>query len=311
MLQIITLAPNKETAFGLLNISEADIIAVGYEKFSDKINCLLSLNEIQDLHIRAHKKDKKIYVYLDAFIYEQDLLDLEDLLIQLDKIKIDGIIFNDLSINQVCYERKLSINLIYWPQSLITNHGQFAFYRENQISSIVLANELRMNEIFECLNNKNGLSIIKQVSGYVFMMQSRWDLISNFASKNSIKIDLNDNSFLIKEEKREFPALIYQNKYGTHIYTNYVLSNLKYIDSYIENQLDFILIDGLFHDNVWTINTTKLYKQAIEHLKPIDELLKLEKQINHNEILSEGFMSESYADLMYLIEEEIKGVKND
>lgn len=307
MLRIITLVPNKQTALELVNSKFADTIAVGYKKFSDKISCLLDLNEIIQLNKLAIKNNKQLYVYLDAFIYEQDLNELEAILIKLNNIGIGGIIFNDLSINQICYEKKLNVNLIYYPQSLITNYDQFDFYYENNVYGIVLANELRKSEVFECIKNKNQIKLIKQVSGYVFMMQSRWNLIYNFANKNKIDINLKDKSFLIKEEKRNFPALIFQNKYGTHIYTKYVLSNLDFINEFKKANLDYILIDGLMHDQSWSIKTTELYANAICEEKDLVQLKRIEKQINKDEIISLGFMSNDNKDLMYLSDEELEG----
>ncbi|MCF0126572.1 MAG: U32 family peptidase [Clostridia bacterium] len=171
-MKIITICNNKENIQNLLQ-TKADIIAVGCKGFSDKTQTKLNKKEIKDLLDSSKKACKEIYLYLDAFIYDSMIPGLEELLVYLDSIKIDGIIFNDLGINQICYEKKLKLNLVYDPKALITNYEQFPFFKKNDINAVVLANELKEFEVVECCKNKKDMKLAKQVAGYVFIMESR------------------------------------------------------------------------------------------------------------------------------------------
>ena len=171
-MQIIALCNKKENLDQLLQ-TKADIVAIGCEKFSDKTQTKLTKDEFKTALDKAKAANKKLYAYLDAFIYDVMIPELEDLLVYFNEIKLDGIIFNDLAINQICYEKNLSLNLVYDPKALITNYEQFPFYKKNKIDSVVLANELKEKEVIECCQNKKDMKLIKQVSGYVFIMESR------------------------------------------------------------------------------------------------------------------------------------------
>lgn len=290
----------------VLTDSKCDIVVTGIKKYSDKINALATVKEIESYLLLCHKNKKQLYVLMDAFIFEKDISDLEDALSQLSKIKIDGIIYNDCAINQINYEKKLGLNLIYDPKALVTNYGQFEFYANNDISSVVLSNEININEITECIKNKNKLGLIKQVSGYVFMMKSRWQLLDNFIKLHYLNSDLSNKKILISEQLRDFPAIIYQNEHGTHIYTGYVLSNLSFLSQL--QGIDIFLIDGFLHSKEWIIQTIDLYADAISHIndaKYLQQLVEKEKQINQQEYVSSGFMKVNPTDdLMYLAPKE-------
>ena len=300
-MEIIALCNQKDNIKELLQ-SKADIIAVGCKGFSDKTQTKLTKEEIRWVLSSSRQANKKVYVYLDAFFYDSMIPELENLLAYFNTIKIDGVIFNDLAINQICFEKNLNLKLIYDPKALITNYEQFPFYKKNNIDVVVLANELKDFEVLECCKNKKNMKLAKQVAGYVFIMESRWQLITEFLKKNNINADLNDRKVYIKEATREFPSIIYQNEFGTHITTGYVLSNLKYLEQLKQNGLDYVVIDGLLHSDEWLIRTIDLYSKAINDLNNINKYIVQEQEINHDESISNGFISNNPADLKYVPE---------
>ena len=90
------------------------------------------------------------------------------------------------------------MNLIYDPKALITNYEQFPFYKKNNINAVVLANELKDFEVYECCKNKNDMQLVKQVSGYVFIMESSCQLISELKLTYKIK------KFILKKQQETF-----------------------------------------------------------------------------------------------------------
>ncbi len=282
--------------------TQCDIVVIGIENFSNKINALVSQCSLNEYLSLSHENKKELYVLLDKFYFENEITSLTKLLMSLYELKIDGVIFNDFAINQISFENNLNLNLIYDPKSLTTNYGQFPFYTKNNINAVVLANELNINEINDCIKHKNRIKLIKQVSGYVFMMHSRWNLLSNFAKIHQIKKDLSNQKMFIKEEQRKFPTIIYQNANGTLIYTAYNLTLLNYLNTL--KKLDFILIDGFLHDNEWLIKTTDIYYRAINN-GDLEQLIKEEIAINKGESLSFGFSKlNPKDDLFYVLKEE-------
>ena len=311
--KIIITANNYDNAINILNTNSKYLkaIIVGYEKFSDCINSKLSIKEINNLILIAHKQGVEIYMLIDSFIYEDQINELEQLIKTTAEIKIDGIIFNDFAINQICYENKIDIKLIYNPKTLVTNYGQFDFYLKNNINSVVLPNELLLNEILEmgdnCQINNKKIEIIKQVSGYSMIMFSRWDLIKNFCEKEQINYhDLKDKKLWIKENSREFPSIILENEYGTHIFSGFCISCLKFINSFLEHNINVFLIDSFLKNDQWTLDTLNLYTKFLdnlENLNLINDLIQKEITINLPDQTSISFLGNK-SDLLYLPKEK-------
>jgi putative protease len=146
-------------------------IYVGDNQFCVRNNCHVTLAQIKDLV--SHKKNTKVLVLINSFFFEPDLPLLEKYLDSLKEVAIDGIIFSDFAVNQICYEKKLPFTLIYNPETLVTNYEQFPFYLANHIQEVALARELSFREIKEIANNKNQMKLQVQVAGYAYMMHSR------------------------------------------------------------------------------------------------------------------------------------------
>jgi collagenase-like PrtC family protease len=157
-------------ALELINLGVHQIF-VGDNQFCVRNNCHITLDQLKTLC--SSKRNTKVIVLVNRFFFEQDLIDLDKHLIALSKIQVDGIIFGDFAIKQICHERKINIPLIYNPETLICNYEQFPFYIENGIQEVSLARELNHHEIKDMCANKNQMKLQVQVAGYAYMMHSR------------------------------------------------------------------------------------------------------------------------------------------
>jgi putative protease len=146
-------------------------INIGLREFSMRNNCILTFAQIKK--IISNKKSTKIILLFNKIFFEQDIEDLEKMLVEVSKLDIDGIIFCDYAICQICFEKKLKVNLIYHPETLNVNYGQIPFFEKNGISEIVLARELNSLNIKDIAAHKGTIKIQIQVAGYSYMMQSR------------------------------------------------------------------------------------------------------------------------------------------
>jgi collagenase-like PrtC family protease len=144
---------------------------VGEKQFSTRNSCDFNLEQIKNLV--ENKKNTKILVLINKLFFEPEIEELEKYIIELSKFNIDGIIFADYAVNQIVYEQKLNIKLIYNPDTLVVNYGQFEFYKQNNISEVSLARELNAKQTLEIIKNKKDMYVQMQVCGYMFMMHSR------------------------------------------------------------------------------------------------------------------------------------------
>ena len=88
----------------------ADAVYIGGKKFSLRANATnFSLEELKEACDYAHNLNKKVYVTINIVFHNEDITDLEEYLIYLDKIGVDAIIISDLFIIELA--NKLVPNL--------------------------------------------------------------------------------------------------------------------------------------------------------------------------------------------------------
>lgn len=275
-------------------------ICVGTKEFSLRNNCLLTIKQIEELI--KNKKQTKILVLINRLYFDPELDALTEFILEISKLKIDGIIFSDFAVNQICFENNAHVNLIYNPETLVTNYGQFNFYLENNISEVALARELNVNQIKEIGVNKGDMKIQLQVSGHALMMHSRWNLLSNYQATQKDCTDITHQQALIREISRQEPSIIYEDEYGTYVLTNYDLSLFDRLSELKEMHVDTIRIDSFLHDEDWVTKTAKWFLKGITASDNADynQYQNDFKQFK----LSHGFYNMDKQDLVYLLKED-------
>lgn len=126
----------------------ADAVYIGGQDFSLRANANnFSKDEIKTATKYVHELNKKIYVTINIIFHEKDIEGLEDYLIFLNKVKVDGIIINDPIIIELVKKNNLTLPLYLSTQSSVLNHQAALFYKEEGIERIVLAREADYNTI--------------------------------------------------------------------------------------------------------------------------------------------------------------------
>lgn len=281
---------NYELAIKLIDLN-VDNIIIGLKNFSTRFNDYFSLEEIEK--ICNNKKNTKISICLNIFFFEQDILKLEIILIALSKLNIDSIIFNDYAIAQIVYEKNLKLNLHYNSETLNVNYGQIDFFSDNKINKITLANELTIQEIKKIAQNKKDVKLEIQIFGLGFIMYSRWNMISSYVKKFNYSENLfKDIKFLfIREDLRTNPVILFEDLYGTHMLTGFLICGIKKINFFKQEKIDFLKIDSLFLEDNILIEIIKIFIFSIRNDLNENELSNLYKKI---ELLSPYKVSENF-----------------
>lgn len=132
----------------------ADAVYIGGQDYSLRANANnFSKEEIKSAVDYVHSKNKKIYITLNIIFHQEDIKGLEEYLIYLDKIKVDGIIINDPLIIELVKKNKLNLFLILSTQTSALNHETVSFYKEEGIGRVVLAREADKDTMTIIKNN--------------------------------------------------------------------------------------------------------------------------------------------------------------
>ena len=126
----------------------ADAVYIGGLNYSLRANANnFSLDEIKEGVEFAHKLSKKIYVTVNMIFHNDDLKDLDDYLIALDKIGIDAYIVSDFAVIEAIKRLNIKTKFFISTQKSITNLEAVKFYKNLGAYRVVLARECSREDI--------------------------------------------------------------------------------------------------------------------------------------------------------------------
>ncbi len=126
----------------------ADAVYIGGQNFSLRANAKnFSLKEIKEAVEYAHKLRKKVYVTVNIVFHNEDTKDLEEYLLYLDKVQVDGIIVSDILVMILHQSLKLNLELHISTQASIMNYEAALFYKNLGAKRLVLARECSKEDI--------------------------------------------------------------------------------------------------------------------------------------------------------------------
>ncbi|KEZ22530.1 U32 family peptidase [Ureaplasma diversum] len=292
---------------------KVDYIAVGSNQFATR-NCFdCDLETLKQLI--ANKQETKIIVNVNAWFFDADLDALEAYLKELNKLEIEFVIFSDYAVAELVYENKLNLVLHYNSETTVTSAAQFDWFTENNILSVSLARELFFGELKAIsMNNTAKLKLMIQGHGLLFIMHSRWNLLSNFDAylqQFDQQEKLIDQEFIyIKESLRKYPNILKQDHFGTHMMSGYELCTINILDKILTLNLDYLYIDAYLHNDQYSLTVAKLYLEAMEliNTNSYDQAFKDKaweqlKAIAHNEVITNNFLG-TVKDILHMEKEE-------
>lgn len=202
-----------------LLVTGVDGIIVG-GLFSSRFN--YTLDEIKLINAKAKEKGTKVYIMIDAFVFESEKTFLFEYLDEIRKLNVDGIYFADLAILELSKMFDLTDKLIYNPGPIMANSLDAAYYLQSGIDGIVLGRELTIEENLDIIK-KNFGKVDMQVFGHLRLSTSKRNFVTNYLKFINKDIDVKGKDTLtLIEEKRDYKLPIKEDEYGTHIYSDFV-----------------------------------------------------------------------------------------
>ena len=137
----------------------ADAVFIGGKKYSLRTRASnFDIDSIKEACKIAKEYNGKIYVTCNIFALNEDLEDLKDLenyLIELEKAGVDAIIASDFAIIETCKKVCKRMQVHISTQLSSYNHKSLDFFKSIGATRVVLARETTLDEIKEISNNTN------------------------------------------------------------------------------------------------------------------------------------------------------------
>ena len=160
----------------------ADAVYIGGNRFSLRANAHnFSDEEIKQAINYAHNLNKKVYVTVNILFHNSEINGLDDYLLYLDSINVDGIIASDILVLKNIQKLKLKVKVILSTQASVTNYYGALFYQKLGVKQVVMAREAFKEDII-AIKEKTDLEVECFIHGAMCSSISGKCILSNYVT---------------------------------------------------------------------------------------------------------------------------------
>lgn len=247
----------------------ADAVYIGGHNYSLRANANnFSLDEIKEGTEYAHKNGKKVYVTVNMIFHNEDLEGLDEYLINLDSIGIDGIILSDFAVLESIKKNNLKTPIVVSTQMSTTNYKGALFWEKLGASTVVLARETSKEDIKE-IKEKTNLRVESFIHGAMCTSYSGRCVMSNYITLRDsnrggcaqicrFSFNKNDNPEIFSIASKD-------------------LNMIDYISDMIDLKIDSFKIEGRMKSLYYIATVTDAYRNIIDK--------KMNNTLNEDDIL--------------------------
>lgn len=265
-------------------IEDIDGVIVGIKDLSINQPAYFTLEEIKKINEIIKNNGKEIFVSLNKNMFNKDLEILEYTLLQLDNLKLNGILYYDIAIVNFKKNLKLVTPLVWNQEHLTTNYLTSNFWYEYGAKYTMLSSEITIDEINEIKENAKA-KIMVPIFGYLPMFVSRRHLVKNYLDTFKIKDDSSIN-YIEKENKT---YAIIDSDDGTIAYSNKCLNG---INETLKLNSDYIVLNSFNINNATFRRVVSMYNivnesNVQEFKEEIDKMLDTDTGFLYKETVYE------------------------
>lgn len=249
----------------------ADAVYLGGEAFGLRAYAdNFTIDDLKDGVKFAHERGKKVYITMNIFPHNEDLLEMPEYIKEVERIGVDAIILSDPGVLSLVKETAPDMEIHLSTQANNTNWMSANFWHKQGVKRIVLARELSFNEINEIRKKTpSSLELEIFVHGAMCISYSGRCLLSSYMAGRDSNRGLCAHpcrwKYYLMEEKRPgeyFP--VYENERGSFIFNSKDLCMIEYIPQIIESGATSLKIEGRMKSSFYVATVVKAYREAID-----------------------------------------------
>lgn len=281
---------------------DCDGFIVGLKDYCWFMPYELSIDELSSFVSKIKKDNKEIYISLNKLMYNKDISLLEEYLLIIDKLNIDGIMFEDLAVPRISKSLNIKTPLIWSSIHLFTNYFTANYWVSKGVNKGLLSTEINLNDIKEIHNNTK-MSLMMYGYGYIPMFISARSLLSSYF--NYIKKDKDSDKYYMYEKITKNSHLTYEHNDETVILSSHILNTIKELPI-LNKTIDYLILSSL---NIEEDKFINIYNNYIKALNDIDNLDYYEELVNNEypNNTDKGFL---YKETIYRLKNTDKDVDN-
>ncbi|MFI5390909.1 MAG: U32 family peptidase, partial [Bacteriovoracales bacterium] len=218
----------------------------------------------------AHERNAKVYVVLNSFLHDKDLLTFAPFIEFLNQIEVDAVIISDIGVLST-FRSLSNIDVHLSTQASCLNIEAAKLWKKMGVKRIVLGREVSILDAQE-IKEKSGLEVEMFVHGSMCMAYSGNCVISNFTmGRDSNRGGCAHNcrfDYTVDIEGQEKSAYFMSSK---------DLKGLNLLNDFSQAGIDSLKIEGRMKTNLYVGTVTKTYKRAITSVGNLD--LEIEREL--------------------------------
>ncbi len=228
----------------------------------------------------AHNHGAKVYVVLNGFLHDSDLVELESFVLLLESLKVDAVIVSDLGVIETVKKfSKIEVHLS--TQASCLNTYSAKLWKKMGVTRIVLGREVSIAEAKK-IKELADIEIEMFVHGSMCMAYSGNCVISNFTQGRD------SNRGGCAHSCRFEYTLNFENKdlesRRSYFMSSKDLNGLRVLEDFIEAGIDSIKIEGRMKSHLYAGTMSKVYSEALAYYKEhghflSDKLLEWEDEL--------------------------------
>jgi putative protease len=241
----------------------------------------MNLDVLKESIDYVKKQNKKIYVTMNIFPHNKDLLLIVENLNILEEWKPHAIIFSDPAVLRLAKKYAPSIPLHISTQANVTNVEAAKFWVELGVERIILAREVSIEEIKQFREELN-CELEAFVHGSLCIAYSGKCYMSAYMANRSANKGECTNScrwkytvYYLKEETKDgqfFP--VYEDDRGTYVMSSKDLCMIEHLPLLVEAGVNSFKIEGRMKGINYLAGVVKTYREAIDSIEKQNFILQ-------------------------------------
>ena len=287
----------------------ADAVYAGAKKFSLRnLAGNLSYDDFLKAKELATKLNRKIYLTLNIFPYNEDIDELSEFIFKYKNVA-DAFIVSDPGIITFIKDIAPEISIHLSTQANTTNYLSVKFWEKMGIKRVNLARELSLNDIKEIKNRVNDIELEVFIHGAMCMAISGRCLLSNFltgrpSNKGECTHPCRWRYYFIEETRENQIFEINEDERGIYLFNSKDLCGIYFLPDLIEMGINSLKIEGRMKSIYYVANVVRVYRRAIDEyyenpdkFKIKDEWIEELKLVSHRDYTKGFFKKRNYIDM--------------
>lgn len=248
-----------------------DGLVVGLDKLCINMPFNFNKNQVFEIIDICNKNNKEVFISLNKNMFNSDLDYLKEILLELDKKEINGIMYYDIAIVNMKEELGLKTDLVWNQEHLTTNYLTSNYWYNFGAKYTYLSSEITIEEINE-IKEKASAKLMVTLFGYLPMFVSRRHLVKNYLDT----FDLKDNSKINILEKEGSKYQIIDCEDGTVAYSSHILNGITEV---LNTKVDYMVLNSFSIDDDKFKEVVNMFKTVTtdnvnEYKEKIDSMFK-------------------------------------